>query len=188
MRKLHPTDALLPVMIGTFVLTIVFALQSAPVLRAAQAPTPTPAAGASNVEQGRQAVSRACVQCHGPQHYAIQRKSAEGWRRTVYDMLTRGSPLLVEEVEPVVAFLTATFGPNSPIPLSKAGPLPDEPGRAILMANCTQCHAVEMVRGTKKSEAEWLQTIDRMITNGATIAAADKPILAKYAAAQFGAQ
>jgi hypothetical protein len=101
-------------------------------------------------------------------------------------MLTRGSPLLVEEVEPVVAFLTATFGPNSPIPRSNTGPLPDEPGRAILMANCTQCHAVEMVQGTKKSEAEWLQTIDRMVMNGAKIVATDKPVLAKYAAAHFG--
>jgi cytochrome c5 len=188
MRKVHPASALISILTGTFVLTIVFATQSAPVLRAAQAPTPTAAAGTSSVEQGRKSVSRGCVQCHGPQHYAIQRKSAEGWRRTVYDMVTRGSPLLVEEIEPVVAFLTATFGPNSPIPGSKAGPLPDERGREILMANCTMCHAVEMVRGTKKSEAEWLQTIDRMVTNGATIAATDKPILAKYAAANFGAQ
>ena len=151
MRKIYQTDALIPIMTGTFVLTIVFAVQSAPVLRAAQTPTPTTAAGGSTVEQGRQALSKACVQCHGPQHFAIQRKSAEGWRRTVYDMVTRGSPLLAEEIEPVVAFLTATFGPNSPIPLSSAGPLPAEPGREILMANCTMCHAVEMVRGTKKS-------------------------------------
>jgi mono/diheme cytochrome c family protein len=187
MRKIHLAKGAAPVLAGALLLIAVCASQVGTTLRAAQAP-PASAATAADVEQGRQVATKACVQCHGPQHYVIQRKSADGWRRTVYDMLTRGSPLLAEEIEPVVTYLTATYGPNSPIPNSKAGPLPDEPGRAILMANCTQCHAVEMVQAAKKTEAEWLQTIDRMVTNGAKIGASDRPVLARYAAAHFGSQ
>jgi mono/diheme cytochrome c family protein len=186
MRKIHLAKGSTPVLAGALMLLVAFGSQFGTTLRAAQAQTASATTAAGNVEQGRQLATKACVQCHGPQHYVIQRKSAEGWRRTVYDMLTRGSPLLAEEIEPVVTYLTATYGPNSPIPRSNAAPLPDEAGRAILMANCTQCHAVEMVRAAKKTEAEWLQTIDRMVTNGAKIGAADKPVLAKYAAAHLG--
>ena len=141
------------------------------------------------VEAGRAAYGQACVQCHGPNRTVIQRKAEAGWRRTVYAMISRGSPLMDDEIEPLTAYLTATYGPDSPLP--EAGgdgalELPDAAGRSILTATCTQCHAVEMVTGSQKTESQWLDTIDLMIGYGAEISDADQETLASYAAANFG--
>lgn len=185
MRTVHATMTLLA---GTFVLAVVAGQSTA----AAQAPAQAPAAPAASpqVEAGRKAIGQVCSQCHSPQHWVIQRKAAAGWRQTVYHMIGRGAPVEAEEIEPIVTFLTANYGPNSPLPGSAAsqGPLPAEAGREILMSSCTNCHAVEMVRMTTKTEAAWLETIDRMIGNGAKITPGEKTTLARFAAANFGAR
>ena len=164
-------------------IAIAFAAHSGEIVRAAPAQDAAP-----DTQEGRQAYTQACVQCHGARHVVMQRKAEEGWRRTVYAMISRGAPLLAEEIEPLTAYLTATYGPNSPLPGSDLGPLPDEPGREVLMRSCTQCHAVEMVRASRKTEAEWLQTIELMVVNGAEIADDERPVLARFAASHFGAQ
>jgi cytochrome c5 len=168
---------------------ILIATQSVELVRAA------PAQESSNnqaelVEKGREAYSQACVQCHGASRTVIQQKPEEGWRRTIYAMISRGSPLMADEIEPLTAYLTATYGPSSLTMGTNDNDnvLQDAPGRSVLMRSCSSCHALSLVRGTSKTESEWQQTIDQMITYGAEISAADKTILAGYAAAHFGVQ
>ncbi len=146
------------------------------------------------VDQGREAFGSACVQCHGLNRTTIQRKSAEGWRGTVYSMISRGSPLMPDEIESVIAYLAATSGPDAAPPggseesSSQNSALPDEPGREILVRSCVQCHAMEMILEAKKSEAEWKQTVDRMAGYGANVSPEEQDLVVKYASAHFGTQ
>ena len=65
----------------------------------------------------------ACVQCHDLKPIAAaQRKTREGWRRTVNEMIWRGAPLLPGEASIVTDYL-ASLGPAAP-PESKPAPQP----------------------------------------------------------------
>ena len=191
MRMQHTVGGVVSCLSGGLILAAIASL-SVEMVRAAPAQengSGSLAQQALLVEAGRAAYGQACVQCHGPNRTVIQRKAEAGWRRTVYAMISRGSPLMADEIEPLTAYLTATYGPDSPLPGAGgdgALELPDAAGRSILTATCTQCHAVEMVTGSQKTESQWLDTIDLMIGYGAEISDADQETLASYAAANFG--
>ena len=144
------------------------------------------------VEEGKEAFGQACVQCHGISRTQIQRKTADGWRVTVYSMISRGAPLMPDEIEPLIEYLEATYGPSSPPPagggegFQGGSALPDEPGREILVGNCSACHALELPLNMRQSEAEWNATISEMVTYGAQITPQEQEILVKYAAKHFG--
>lgn len=144
--------------------------------------------------EGSEVFGLACTGCHGLRETQIQRKTADQWRNTVYSMISRGAPLMPDEIDPLTAYLAATYGPDSPPPISGGvssqdeTALPKGPGRRILVGSCYSCHALELPINSRKSEADWNETISRMVTFGATITPQEQEILAKYAAEHFGAR
>jgi mono/diheme cytochrome c family protein len=66
--------------------------------------------------EGREIVLQACVQCHDLRNTVAQRKTAAGWRRTVDEMVWRGTPLVGDEAETVTRYLASAFGPDKPVP------------------------------------------------------------------------
>jgi mono/diheme cytochrome c family protein len=146
----------------------------------------------SDVEKGRVALGQACVRCHNLGPIQNQRKSAEKWRDTVYSMISRGGMIFPEEIEPLTAYLTATFGPNSPPPSSPTGAsraaddgpaalrLPEGEGRAILQRSCVQCHDLQTAIGKTASREEWSQILSRMVGVGASVTAAEQQTLIQY--------
>jgi len=154
--------------------------------------TVAPFAEPLQVEEGREAFGQACVQCHGMGRTQIQRKTADRWRDTVYSMISRGAPVMPDEIEPLIDYLAATYGPGATPPaVGGAGSqgesaLPDGPGRAIFVGNCAACHSMELPLNMRQSEAEWNATISQMVTYGAQITPQDQEILVKYAAKHFG--
>jgi mono/diheme cytochrome c family protein len=71
---------------------------------------------------GKAIAVAACVQCHGVKMLASQRKDRAAWESTVYDMVGKGAQLLPEEIDPLVTYLAAHFGPEP-----SAKPKPAEP-------------------------------------------------------------
>lgn len=65
---------------------------------------------------GREIVLSACVQCHDLRNTVSQRKTEQGWRRTVDEMVWRGTPLVGDEADVVTRYLAAAFGPDKPVP------------------------------------------------------------------------
>ncbi|MCS6805213.1 MAG: hypothetical protein RMM98_01725 [Acidobacteriota bacterium] len=59
--------------------------------------------------EGKQLVVTACVQCHNLGYVTDQRKTVEGWRHTVHDMVARGAQLTVAECEVMVSYLAQHF-------------------------------------------------------------------------------
>lgn len=65
---------------------------------------------------GRDLVFQTCVQCHDLRNTVSQRKTTAAWKRTVDEMIWRGAPLMADEAAIVTQYLTASFGPDKPIP------------------------------------------------------------------------
>lgn len=65
--------------------------------------------------EGKTIMLKACVQCHDLRNTVSQRKTEEGWRRTVDEMVWRGTPLVGNEAEVITRYLVKSFGPDNPL-------------------------------------------------------------------------
>src|SRR5882672_8386718 len=74
--------------------------------------------GATSLPEGeaRTIILSACVQCHNLRNTVSQRKTAARWRRTVNEMIWRGTPLTADEAETIIKYLAVSFGPDKPMP------------------------------------------------------------------------
>ncbi len=172
---------------------LVMASQYVGMGKGAPGPTASNLSPLLQAPEGSQIFGLACTGCHGLRETQLQRKTADQWRNTVYSMISRGAPLLPDEIEPLTQYLAATYGTDSPPPssggVSSQGEtaLPEGPGRSILVGSCASCHGLDLPMNSRKSEAEWKRTISNMVGFGANITPQDQEILAKYAAEHFGA-
>lgn len=146
--------------------------------------------------KGRAVFGESCIQCHNMNPVLIQRKPEQGWRQTVYSMVSRGAQLTPDEMEALISYLTATYGPDSPLPHLKASAasnaegsgeesLPAGAGKQILSRACVKCHSLTLVTNSRKSETEWSKTVARMLSIGATLAPPDRQTLTDYLVKNF---
>ncbi len=158
---------------------------------------------ASQEQRGEEALGQACTQCHRLGPIMIQRKTAEQWRDTIYSMISRGAQVMPDEIDPLTVYLTTHFGPDSPPPVFESTgsqrntlttlvaldeSLPNGPGKAILLGQCVQCHTLEQAVASPRSEAQWEETITKMINFGAPLGPEEQGRLAQYLAEHFGLQ
>lgn len=157
-------------------------------------------AESEQVAKGRTVFGESCIQCHSMNTVMIEHKPAQQWRGTVYSMISRGAELTPDEIEPVVAYLAATFGPSSTLPLpgasssNKSGgvaaggveSLPAGKGKQVLMRTCVRCHSLSLVTASRKSEDGWVKTVARMVSYGAALAPANQQVLVQYLAKNLG--
>lgn len=61
-------------------------------------------------QRGREIHDRACLTCHDDGFTRAQRLTAAGWRLTVAKMVQWGAPVPSDDVDALVAFLTAPAG------------------------------------------------------------------------------
>ncbi len=103
-------------------------------------------------------VAQACLSCHTEQTLAQQRLTQPQWTKTVTKMVGWGANLDATEVAPLVAYLSATYGPNAgpyavetisaDDALAELAPTPDAPfpagdpdkGKALFVDKCSGCH------------------------------------------------
>ena len=64
--------------------------------------------------------------------------------------------------------------------------LPDGPGKALVSAQCTNCHALDEALSKRGTMAEWSAIVKTMIERGAPIADADVAIIAAYLGQNYG--
>jgi hypothetical protein len=62
----------------------------------------------------RAVVARECSACHDLGGIVKLRKPAKDWEAIVLDMGARGAAITIDDVDPVVAYLAAVFGPMAP--------------------------------------------------------------------------
>jgi mono/diheme cytochrome c family protein len=62
----------------------------------------------------------------------------------------------------------------------------DLSGEELLEARCAQCHGLDPVETASKTEAEWEDTVQRMIGKGAELTDAEAETLVQYLAETYG--
>jgi cytochrome c5 len=90
----------------------------------------------------------------------------------------------------LVTTLSAIALSATTLPLHAQGALtptlPDGPGKALVSAQCTNCHALDVALSKRGTAAEWSGIIKMMLERGATITDADAAVIAGYLGQHFG--
>ena len=134
--------------------------------------------------EGRDLVAVACSQCHALSPIVAMREGASGWRRHVYNMVLRGAQLRPSEVETVVNYLTANFGPAAH-GVGNAT-LPNGPGKDLVETRCSTCHDLERIAVVKRNKRDWPGIVANMVGRGAVATSDEVQAIAAYLVANFG--
>jgi len=153
--------------------------------------------------EGKGLVLAACTQCHNLGSIVLQRKTMDGWERTVRDMVSRGAQVRPEEIVLISDYLTRSFGPAAPPPAQQASVaasadslmtgsalaiLPEGRARALILAACTECHGLNRITDQRKDEAGWRATVKDMVRLGARLKPDEAGSVVTYLTANFGGQ
>jgi cytochrome c5 len=126
------------------------------------------------VSPGEKILNTACTACHELRPIETSALDSEGWTKVVASMVDKGAAVKKEEEPLLVKYLVANFGP-----------LPDGPGKAILLEVCTQCHRLDRVKLRGGTRQDWDDLLSHMLNEGAPLSDDDYPILLNYLARNF---
>jgi len=146
---------------------------------------PARAQGVLPPGEGRDLMATACSQCHPLNVIRSMREGAEGWKRHVYNMVTRGAQLNAREADMVVAYLAANFGPTAPAAFAVQVALPGGPGKDLVEARCTACHDLERVASAKRQKSEWSTLVANMVSRGAVATPDEAQAITSYLTINF---
>ncbi|PYR44414.1 MAG: hypothetical protein DMF93_00395 [Acidobacteria bacterium] len=86
-------------------------------------------------EAGEKILTAACQSCHDSRHVDTQALDEEGWTKVVKGEIARGAEVKSDDVPVLVDYLARYHGP-----------LPEGPGKDVVLNICTQCHDLQRVR------------------------------------------
>jgi cytochrome c5 len=139
--------------------------------------------------EGRDIVAVACSQCHPVNVIMSMRKNNAGWRAHVYDMFVRGAQVTDTEVETVIDYLTANFGPGVNVPAFEPAVLPDGAGKELVAQRCgTACHDLRRVTVARHGRKDWDSVVKHMLEIGAPLTPDDAKTITTYLSDKFGAK
>jgi mono/diheme cytochrome c family protein len=58
-------------------------------------------------------------------------------------------------------------------------------GQTLMQQRCTVCHSADRVTSAQKTAAQWKQTVDKMVNNGAQLSPAEEQTLVNYLALTY---
>jgi mono/diheme cytochrome c family protein len=151
-------------------------------LHAQQDTNPLPAG------DGRDLVATTCSQCHGLNAITQLREGKTAWRHQVYDMIERGAQVSPSEIDVIVNYLAANFGPGIPFPGQTPAHVTLAPGSAatLVSSKCIICHGVDRVVMTKRPRAQWNTLVARMVYLGAPLTTDQAKAIVDYLATNYG--
>ncbi len=124
--------------------------------------------------RGEQIQNAACLGCHDLRPIETASYDRDGWDMVVASMIAKGADVKDADKPALVDFLVRNHGP-----------LPDGPGKQILLNTCTVCHDLGRVRIHRVSPEEWEETLLAMLNEGAMLSDQDFPVLLTYLAKNF---
>jgi cytochrome c5 len=116
------------------------------------------------------------------------REGADGWKRHVHNMVTRGAQLNAREANMVVAYLAANFGPTTPAASATLVALPGGPGKDLVETRCTACHDLERVASAKRQKSEWPALVANMVSRGAVATPDEARAITSYLTINFSGE
>ena len=136
---------------------------------------------------GREIVSVACTQCHGPNVFTQLRMGDKAWRAQIYDMILRGAQIGPDDIDTAVKYMVASYGPGVPFPGQQPVQvsLADGSAQSLVEGGCALCHGLDRVVATKRSKAEWQNIVNRMIYFGSPLSPDQVSSVVDYLAANY---
>jgi len=125
--------------------------------------------------EGQQLVEKRCQGCHTMRRVETAAKDANGWRETIQVMIQDGAEVEESEIPLMVQYLTREHGP-----------LPEGPGKQILLNTCTMCHNLQRIKNGRRSTEEWEETLLAMLNEGAPVSDEQFPVIHAYLSKHFG--
>ncbi len=130
---------------------------------------------AQRPSEGQQLVEKRCQGCHTMRRVDTSAKDANGWRETIQVMIQDGAEVEESEIPVMVQFLAREHGP-----------VPEGPGKQILLNICTQCHNLQRIKNGRRSAEEWEETLLAMLNEGAPVSDEQLPVIHAYLSRHFG--
>ena len=126
-------------------------------------------------ERGEEIVNGACrTACHDTRAIDTQALDEAAWTQIVKAEIGKGAKVQAEEVPVLVDYLTRFHGP-----------LPEGPGKEVVLNICTQCHDLGRVRRTRLSAEGWAEVLQTMLNEGAPLTDKDFETVLRYLARNF---
>jgi competence protein ComEA len=86
-----------------------------------------------------------------------------------------GATVAAEDVPVLVKYLTFQHGP-----------VPEGPGKMVLLNTCTMCHDLSRIKFGRRSPEEWEETLISMLNEGAPLNDQDFVTIHQYLSQHFG--
>jgi cytochrome c5 len=131
--------------------------------------------GSQDEDPGERLMNAACQDCHTVRAIQTQAMNADGWTRRITQEIERGAPLAAADVPTLVEYLVRTHGP-----------VPDGPGREVLLNTCTRCHDLFRIKFGRRSPEEWEETLLAMLNEGADLSDESFALVHEYLSTNFG--
>ena len=125
-------------------------------------------------DKGEQILNASCTSCHDLRLTQVQALDKEGWTNLVETMMQRGADVPRDDVPVLIDYLFANHGP-----------MPDGPGRNIVLNICTMCHDLKRVKRNLATREEWEQKLGEMLNEGAPLSEQDFPVVLNYLSRNF---
>ncbi len=129
---------------------------------------------AQNSEKGEKLLNANCTTCHELRKIQTQALDEEGWNKIVKAMIEKGAKVNKDDVPVLVEFLVDRYGP-----------LPDGPGKDIVLNKCTVCHDLTRVRQHFGSPEDWADTLSAMLNEGLMLSDEEFASVLRYLARNF---
>jgi cytochrome c5 len=126
---------------------------------------------------GERILNSSCQNCHDTRRIHTAAMNADDWGKTVGVMIEKGAKVATADLPILVTYLAQTHGP-----------VPDGPGKSILLNTCTMCHDLKRIRQGRRSSEEWEETLISMLNEGAPLSDDQFPIIHEYLSKNFGVE
>ena len=133
------------------------------------------ASRAQESEPGERIMNGSCQGCHTVRVIQTQAMDVAAWTKSVTTMVEKGAKVSKEDQPVLIDYLARHHGP-----------VPDGPGKAILLNICTMCHDLGRIRLGRRSPEEWEETLVSMLNEGAPLSDENFPVILDYLSKNFG--
>jgi cytochrome c5 len=130
---------------------------------------------AQESERGERIMNASCQGCHTLRNLQVQAMDADGWTRSINTMIEKGAQVSKEDLPVLVDYLVRHHGP-----------IPDGPGKQVVLNICTMCHDLSRIKLGRRSSEEWEETLISMLNEGAPLSDDDFALVHQYLSKNFG--
>jgi cytochrome c5 len=131
----------------------------------------------SDNERGERLMNASCQGCHDTRRIQTSAMDAAGWTKTIGVMVEKGAKVSKEDLPVLVDYLAQNHGP-----------IPDGPGKDIVLNTCTLCHDLKRIKLGRRSTEEWEETLISMLNEGAPLSDDAFPVVHAYLARHFNSE